>query len=66
MSHDCVKQINELLAPSNTRLAEAISFSSNTRELIILATVKADDKVRRKPALFFASFCPMCGVKLAI
>ena len=65
-SHACVENVNKMLAESgsNTRLASAICFSNAERELIMLATVKADDAVRKKPSLFFASYCPMCGVKL--
>lgn len=64
MSHDCVKHVNEQLAAYNTRLGMAISFSNPERELIPLLTVKKDDKVRRKPMLMYASYCPFCGVKL--
>lgn len=63
MSHNCVEKINALLAEHNTRLMGIISFGPGP-ERIALATVKADDKVRKKPALFFATYCPMCGVKL--
>lgn len=62
--HDCVKQINDLLVPHNTRLAMAFSFSEPSRELIALRTEKVDSKVRGKPVSFFAAFCPFCGVKL--
>jgi hypothetical protein len=63
MSHDCVARINALLAERNTVIAQAISFGP-PRELIQIATAKADHKVRGKPALFFASHCPFCGAKL--
>lgn len=63
--HDCFKRINEQLKPHNTQLAMAIDFSGKNRELIQVTTVKADDKVRKKPAAMFASHCPFCGVKLA-
>lgn len=61
--HDCVERVNALLKEYNTRLMGVITFGEGP-ERIALATVKADDKVRKKPALFFASYCPMCGVKL--
>ena len=61
--HDCVARINALLKEHNTKLAEAIAIGSD-RECIVLATSKADEKLRKKPALLFATFCPMCGVKL--
>lgn len=61
--HDCVERVNALLKEHNTRLMGVITFGEGP-ERIALATVKADDKVRKKPALFFASYCPMCGVKL--
>lgn len=62
--HDCVQRINEQLSSYNTRLGSAISFGDQTRELIPILTVKADEKVRRKPASMFATYCPFCGVKL--
>lgn len=63
MAHDCVARINALLAEYNTALASFITFGDGP-ERIALMTQKADDKVRKKPALFFASYCPMCGIKL--
>lgn len=62
-SHDCVERVNAPLKAHNTKLLEVITFGPGP-ERIALATTKADDKVRKKPALFFASHCPMCGVKL--
>ena len=62
--HGCVANTDALLAEHNTRLAVAIDFSGKGRELIQIATAKADDKVRRKPIAMFASYCPFCGVKL--
>lgn len=62
--HDCVEKVNEQLAAYNTRLASAFSLSDQSRELIPLLTVKADDKVRRKPVNLYASYCPFCGLKL--
>ena len=62
--HKCVEEMNDRLREHNTRLAEAIDFSGKERELIQLATVKADAKVRKKPAAVFASYCPFCGVEL--
>ncbi len=63
--HDCVKRVNALLAEKNTEISVAISFATPTRELIRVATVKANPNLRGKPVNFFASFCPICGVKLA-
>lgn len=63
MAHDCVNRINELLKPHNTMLMGVITFCDGP-ELIALATQKADDKVKKNPALFFATYCPMCGLKL--
>jgi len=62
-THDCVARVNELLKPHNTALTGVINFGEGP-ERIALATTKADDKVRKKPAMFFATYCPMCGVKL--
>lgn len=62
--HDCIERINEQLKPFNTALAMAIDFSGKNRELIQVATVKADSANRKKPSAMFASHCPFCGVKL--
>jgi len=61
--HDCVERVNALLKEHNTALMGVITFGDGP-ERIALATVKADDKLRKKPALFFATYCPMCGVRL--
>jgi hypothetical protein len=62
--HDCIERINEQLKPFNTALAMAIDLSGKNRELIQVATVKADTADRKKPSAMFASHCPFCGVKL--
>lgn len=64
MSHDCIKRINEQLSEHNTRIATALSIYETSRELIQITTVKANDAVRKKPAMMFASFCPFCGINL--
>ena len=64
MTHDCVKRINALLADRNTVIATAISMTDFDRELIRIATTKADPSKRGSPASFFASYCPFCGVEL--
>lgn len=60
--HDCVDRVNALLKEHNTRLMDVITLDG--KERIALATSKADDKVRKKPVLFFATYCPMCGIEL--
>lgn len=62
--HDCILRIDEQLTAHNTRIAQAIDFSGENRELIQVATVKADASVRKKPVAMFATFCPFCGAKL--
>ena len=62
-AHDCVNRVNELLKPYNTALLGVFSFGDGP-ERIALATTKADEKSRKKPAMFYATYCPMCGVKL--
>ena len=61
--HTCVAEVNAMLKEQNTALLGVITLGPGP-ERIALATVKADDQVRKKPVLFFASYCPMCGVKL--
>lgn len=64
---DCVKKMDEALAPMNGRIAVAIGFSPDMSKMtsrLIVATEKID-KAKRKPApTAVASFCPFCGVKL--
>lgn len=62
--HTCIQEINERLREHNTRLAVAIDLSGKGRELVQLATEKIDTKVRKRPPLMFASYCPFCGVEL--
>ena len=64
MTHKCIKEMNDMLAEHNTRLAETIDFSGNKRELLQLSTVKFDEKVRKKPVTVFANYCPFCGTAL--
>jgi hypothetical protein len=64
VNHDCVERINALLAPHNTALASFITFGDGNAERIALMTQKADVQTRKKPVMFFASYCPMCGIKL--
>jgi hypothetical protein len=64
--HDCIERMNEQLKEHNTALAGAIDFSGKNRELIQVATVKADSALRKKPSTLFASFCPFCGNALNI
>ncbi len=63
-THDCIKRINALLADRNTEISTAISFADPARELIRIATNKADAAKRGKPVSFFASYCPFCGKSL--
>jgi hypothetical protein len=63
--HDCAETINaQLKEKYNTVLTPVISWSASPRELIVVATSKADSARRGKPHTVFASFCPFCGVKL--
>ena len=64
-AHDCIAQINALLAEKNTKLVAAFSFSNPSRELIQVSTEKADRNLRGKPVAMFASHCPFCGAKLS-
>lgn len=63
--HKCVETINaELKEKHNTVLTPVIDFSSQERELLLVATSKADSAKRGKPQAMFANFCPFCGTKL--
>lgn len=64
MTHNCIKETNELLKEHNGTLATAIDFSGEGRELIQISTSKADPKARKKPPSLFATYCPFCGKAL--
>jgi len=64
MPHDCVKRVNEQLRASNTMLSLAVSITNPERELIHIRTVKIDPLLRGRPVVLFATYCPICGVKL--
>lgn len=58
---DCIKKANTDLAERgiNTRIETPIIGSQKA----MIRTVKADGKKREKPAILFASHCPICGEK---
>lgn len=62
--HTCISEINERLKEHNAILSGAIDFSGKGRELVVLAVEKLDSKVRKKPPVMFASYCPFCGREL--
>jgi hypothetical protein len=55
---ECIANVNDKLAEYNGTL-ETNLLSDPPRALI--SVCKRDTKVRRKPPLFEASFCPFCG-----
>lgn len=58
---ECIAQINADLAKRglNTRIETPLFGPKKA----MICTVKADDKKREKPAILFASHCPICGEK---
>lgn len=62
--HDCVRRVNEELKVHNTQIGWALSLGNPGRELIPVATIKADSSVRKKPMALYATYCPFCGNKL--
>lgn len=54
---DCIKTVNELLAPHNTQVVLPIFGPKQP----FVETMKIDEKKRGKPQAMFASCCPFCG-----
>jgi hypothetical protein len=64
MPHDCITRVNEQLKEHNTQLSLAYSLTTPMRELIHIRTVKLDPLLRGRPMVLFATYCPICGMKL--
>ena len=64
MTCDCIKSIDEKLAPRNTRLALTITLTKNLDAFPTIATEQIDKgRGRPKAVSMIPSFCPFCGVK---
>lgn len=64
MTHDCIKLVNAQLRATNTVISVAVSIANPERELIHIKTVKLDPTLPGRPLTLFATYCPICGVKL--
>lgn len=63
----CIKLVNKELAQHNTAVETVMTFGGGKiRERLCVPTTKVDKKKRGNAMKVFATFCPMCGVKLLI
>jgi hypothetical protein len=63
---ECVKKVDEQLAPKNARIGMAMGISPDMNQLtsrLLVATEKIDKKSRKPVPFVVATFCPFCGVK---
>lgn len=58
---DCIHEMNrklkEQFPESNTQLL----YNLFGPPMAVIGTCKADDKVRKKPVIVMAKYCPFCG-----
>ncbi len=57
---NCIDEVNENLAPHNTTLCINLLHRPHP---VMVSTTKIREKVRGKPILVQATFCPFCGEK---
>ena len=60
---ECVKDMNEKLKGFPQGKNTMLVTNLLGRPRAVIATCKRDDKVRGKPAILMANFCPFCGEK---
>lgn len=63
---DCMERIDAHLKERNLKLVRSVCISSDGIRMpdkLVLATEKINSKVRRKPRVVVAHFCPFCGAK---
>lgn len=61
---DCIARVNEKIKDFNTEISIGIDFVTGKSTPPMIVTTKANHSSRVKPKRLFASFCPLCGVKL--
>lgn len=61
MACECVERVNNepIMIENNTQIM--LPWFGPQRAMLI--TMKLDEKKRGKPKEFFATYCPLCGVK---
>jgi hypothetical protein len=62
---NCVKRLNEALAPKNGRIVMAMQITENLNLLsrLCIATEKLDKSKRKPVPTLVANYCPFCGEK---
>jgi hypothetical protein len=65
MSHRCFDAANKALekAGKNTRLSLALDLGADVWRMVV-ATEKVNPRLKGKPVVVTATFCPFCGEKL--
>ena len=67
MACNCIKEVNEALVDSNTRLDVPTVANLLTGQLrsdrVTISTYKRDSKKRGSLPKIFAVYCPFCGKK---
>jgi hypothetical protein len=58
---DCISTINADLAKRNTNTKLVVPMFGP--KAVLVETMKADEKNRKKPLSCLATFCPFCGEK---
>lgn len=53
----CIPEMNAVLAPYNS----ALVFNLIGEPRTVVETYKLNDKIRKKPPILQATFCPFCG-----
>lgn len=66
-AHNCAERINESLAEHNSMLEPVIAFGPRTMtDFFQIATIRKNGTARKKAPALFASYCPFCGISLAL
>jgi len=63
---NCIEEANKALAEHNTAIAPAMTVNTETMKTgvrITIPTKKVSSKGKR-PMTVFATYCPLCGVKI--
>ncbi|MFH5924588.1 hypothetical protein [Roseomonas xinghualingensis] len=55
---ECISKVNADLAQHNTEIVSTLF-----QGWAVIETMKKDTKVRKKPVVVVATYCPFCGVE---
>jgi len=61
---NCLEEANKTLSERGCNTQIKIPFFiDDSKPRAIIATVKEDSNVRKKPSILFATYCPLCGIE---